>query len=594
MTAVIDLSRPSESPPVPTPAEPDRLWRERLARFGPPLILVVVAAVLFGHQLNGYPEYINDDEGTYFAQSWAVVHEHVMAHYTYWYDHPPLGWIQLAFFIEPIQWIFGTGDESIVTSGRRVVAGYMIVAALLLYKIARNLGMPRVAALGVGLLWVLCPTSVYYGRQIFLDNFAMVWVLAAFALITGRQRLHYYVLAGLAFGIAVLSKETAAVAVIGLLYALWTYCWKETRAFALTGFIGTTAFVGSGYVLFAIVKNELFPGPGHVSLGTALAWQLGGRVDNGFLFTPGTDANSLLHEWLDHDFYLLAFGMAAAIVCLLFTSIRGAALIPVIYLLTTMRGGYIPRMHIITPLPFMALCLGFLVWKAWQHSHRFSLRPVVLGARAGLVLLMAASAIVVAPHWAKTDEIVFKGGQNEAYMQMLGYVRDNLPRDSRILTDDNTWNDLVALGWTGDRWDGPVWHFKLDRDSEAREHLPNGWRDVQYIIAGRGLQALMNTVNISWSSSPEVVSAMQNSALMAQFGSPDANVTVRKVQPEGDQGCVKWSCPVEEPSWTSATGIGGSEEKRALGRLLAIQQGTTPSPPPGEAVPVDPTVVTGP
>ena len=37
-----------------------------------------------------------DDEGTYLAQAWAVQHGQGLAHYTYWYDHPPLGWIQLA------------------------------------------------------------------------------------------------------------------------------------------------------------------------------------------------------------------------------------------------------------------------------------------------------------------------------------------------------------------------------------------------------------------------------------------------------------------------------------------------------------------
>ena len=38
----------------------------------------------------------SDDEGTYLAQAWAVQQGHGLAHYTYWYDHPPLGWIQIA------------------------------------------------------------------------------------------------------------------------------------------------------------------------------------------------------------------------------------------------------------------------------------------------------------------------------------------------------------------------------------------------------------------------------------------------------------------------------------------------------------------
>ena len=37
-----------------------------------------------------------DDEGTYTAQAYAVEHFGELAHYTYWYDHPPLGWLQIA------------------------------------------------------------------------------------------------------------------------------------------------------------------------------------------------------------------------------------------------------------------------------------------------------------------------------------------------------------------------------------------------------------------------------------------------------------------------------------------------------------------
>src|SRR5687768_3254695 len=39
-----------------------------------------------------------DDPGTYTWQAWAVLEGKGLAHYTYWYDHPPLGWIQIALY----------------------------------------------------------------------------------------------------------------------------------------------------------------------------------------------------------------------------------------------------------------------------------------------------------------------------------------------------------------------------------------------------------------------------------------------------------------------------------------------------------------
>ncbi len=36
-----------------------------------------------------------DDEGTYVSQALAVL-DGSLAPYTYWYDHPPLGWILLS------------------------------------------------------------------------------------------------------------------------------------------------------------------------------------------------------------------------------------------------------------------------------------------------------------------------------------------------------------------------------------------------------------------------------------------------------------------------------------------------------------------
>src|SRR5215218_4362036 len=37
-----------------------------------------------------------DDEGTYVSQAQSLLDQGRLAPYTYWYDHPPLGWVLLA------------------------------------------------------------------------------------------------------------------------------------------------------------------------------------------------------------------------------------------------------------------------------------------------------------------------------------------------------------------------------------------------------------------------------------------------------------------------------------------------------------------
>src|SRR4051794_12493202 len=57
--------------------------------------LLAVVGCVYLPNITGFPG-ASDDEGTYLAQAWAVQHGVGLAHYTYWYDHPPLGWLQLA------------------------------------------------------------------------------------------------------------------------------------------------------------------------------------------------------------------------------------------------------------------------------------------------------------------------------------------------------------------------------------------------------------------------------------------------------------------------------------------------------------------
>ncbi|WP_197061945.1 glycosyltransferase family 39 protein [Sinomonas humi] len=454
-----------------------------------------------------------------------------MAHYTYWYDHPPGGWIQLAVLLRPLQLIWGSNAFPVETAGRGMMTLVAIVSAALIYKVARNLGLPKSVSLVAPLVWALCPLTINLGRQIFLDNISMVWLLACFALVTGKPKLQYHVAAGAAFGVAVLSKETAAVALPAALAALWTFSWTRTRAFSFVGFLGTGAFLITGWVLYAAIKNELLPGAGHVSLWDAIVWQLHGRGGAGFLFTDGTGANVLLKGWLGQDPYLVIVGMLLSFVGLFFRRLRGIALVPVMYLVVALRGGYIPGMYIITPLPFFALAIVYLAWKLW-HVASLRARAIRWTARGVIAGLITASVLAVGPSWAAVSVSAVTENQNAPYEEALAYVDAHLPRDTTVLTDDDTWNDLVKMGWSADGWSGPIWHFKLDRDPVARaKNLPGGWQDVDYILLGRPMETFVGTEILSQKNAPLAYAALSHSEVVKAWGPAGRQVRLLKVNP---------------------------------------------------------------
>lgn len=508
-----------------------------------PLTLVLtLVAILYGVNLKGYPEFGNDDEGTYFAQAWSVANHGDVAHYTYWYDHPPVGWIQMAVLLQPLQWVWGGGDHiPVQTAGRGMMTLIAIVSAALIYKISRNLGLPKPVALLAPLVWALSPITIHYGRQIFLDNISMVWLLACFMLVTGKPKLHHHVAAGAAFGMAVLSKETAAVALPAILVALWVFSWARTRTFSFVGFLGTGAFLVSGWVLFAIIKNELLPGAGHVSLWEAIVWQLHGRGGAGFMFADGSGANETLKDWLGHDPYLVIAGMLLSLVGLFFRQARGIALVPVVYLIVALRGGYIPAMYIITPLPFFALIVVYLAWKLW-HAASFRLQGAIKWpGRAAVAALVAASAFVIAPSWAAESTRAVTENQNIPYQEALAYVDANLPRNTTVLTDDNVWNDMVRMGWSPDGWSGPLWHFKLDRDPVARgENLPGEWEDIDYIFLGRAMEVFVGGEILSKEKAPLAYAALSHSELVKAWGPVGHQVRLLKVNSDMNPVDPEW------------------------------------------------------
>ena len=124
----------------------------------------------------------------------------------------------------------------------------------------------------------------------------------------------------------------------------------------------------------------------------------------------------------------------------------------------------------------------------------------------------------------------------------LAYVDANLSRDTTVLTDDDTWNDLVQLGWSSERWRGPIWHFKLDRDPESRTYLPDGWRDIDYVLLGPPMSWMVGTINISAEGSPQVWEALQNGTVVEAWGRPGP-YQIRLIKVNGGHRPATWPPP---------------------------------------------------
>jgi Dolichyl-phosphate-mannose-protein mannosyltransferase len=265
--------------------------------------LLVVVAVVHAIGMDQAPQRV-DDEGTYVAQAWAVQHWHTLAHYTYWYDHPPLGWMLMA------AWTAMTGAFSrastAVSAGREFMLVIQIVSAGLLYVLARRLGLRRPAAAGAVLLFALSPLALSFHRAVYLDNVAIPFILAAFLLVLSpSHRLAAHAGAGLCFAAAVLAKETSLLLLPALMWQYWQVNDRRTRRYSLAAAASLFALLVVTYPLYALLRGELLPGPSHVSLFDAIRFQLTGRASGGSPLNPDSVNRHTLSLWLGMDPWLL-------------------------------------------------------------------------------------------------------------------------------------------------------------------------------------------------------------------------------------------------------------------------------------------------
>jgi hypothetical protein len=487
--------------------------------------VLAVVGLATGWNLQGWPGRVNDDEGTYVAQAWAMLFPHHLSHYTYWYDHPPFGWAQIAGYI----WATGgfARDASAVMAGREFMWLVTMITAGLLFVLCRRLGMRRVTAAFVVLLFGLSPLAVYFHRLVSLDNIGTMWLVAALTFAASpRRSLAAAFGSAVCMAGAVLSKETLLIMLPAVLWMLWQHTAARTRKWNFGIFSLTLVLLVAVYPLMALLRGELLPGRGHVSLGWALWWQFVGRSGGGSPLDPHSATYELVHFWLSIDPWLIVAGVVLIPLALLAVRpMRPVALALVLQVLVIFKGGYLPYFYVTAMLPFAALLIGGVAdaflgdgsssrlgssggqWEGARGQWEGAWKRAVRLAGGGVVIAATlAWAVFVVPGWWSTLSHQSRVRGDAAELAATAWIEQHVSRHDVVVVDDYMWPDLKMDGWN------PLWLWKTDSDPQVtREVLPHGYRSIQYVVLAPQAQSTLETL-------PTLRAALGHSELVRSFG----------------------------------------------------------------------------
>lgn len=561
--SVVHDNPPKAAPPVdeaPAPVTSTTSWNGKLSVAQgsfPPLgrsgRVALVAAVLtglvtHGYHLFQYPLYVTD-EGIYMQRAWSLIRETRLSPYTYDYDHAPGGWITIAGWVYPLPNQFETFGNA-VNTGRFLMLLVHLASIALLFEITRRLSGSVLAASVASFFYNFSPLAVYYQRQVLLDNLMMFWtLLALFMLLRSRCRITDALAGGLALGLALITKENALFFLPTFLYLLHRRIkGLGNRRFARTLWPFTMLAPIVAYALYALLKNEFLPTAfdfnlshppaDHVSLLYTAWWQL--NRSQGSLLSNG---GLLYTSWLPKDRILLLAGLAATAFCL-YRAARNrdrelgflvAGTLAFAYAFYLVRGSVVLDFYVAPLVPLFAMNIGLVTARALRGgtlSRIHPALPAVLPALAAAVLLLEPSTNYLMTvnnegRVAVADQYQSRLDLTELQRRQVAWVRKHIPPDSRIIMDDDVWNDLHDVR--------PFYpfahsHWNASSDPDVRDKLfSRKWQNVDYIIMSNRMRRSMEGDN-SDGRENWILKALKNSKTVWESSRGGIRLEIRQVQ----------------------------------------------------------------
>jgi 4-amino-4-deoxy-L-arabinose transferase-like glycosyltransferase len=519
-SVTVNTTRQTRAIPIPA-------WAEAI------MVVISLMGVLVAHAYNmfNFPRF-ELDEGTYMANAWAIT-QGMISPYSYGYGHPPLGWIQIAGWLQLTGGPFTFGNA--INSGRVFMLFYAVGSALLVYLIVRRMTGSRSAALLALAIFSFSPLSITYQRQVFLDNIATFWLLMSlFLLVASNSRLKYIVGAALAFGIAVLSKEVFLVCLPAFIFAAWLYSTKFQRKFSMVVFVYAVVAAGSTFILLALLKGELFPYAWHLPwdhhdhlsfIGTFIGQAARSESNGSF-----ADSWAI---WIENDPFFIIASLAAPAFNLVYGWWNRKHLMAALLLLSywglLARGGQTLSFYIIPIIPLAAINVALAV-----NTILTGLVKVVRFDVVRAVLLIVAVAAVL-PYDIQETGFRFYQHPTSAQEQAITWIRENVPHDAFIVINSYPYLDLRLPGGQGVGDGAPFthaevyWSVAYDPVLYANT-LQNNWDRIDYIVADSEMLADFQTFphkDCDKTKDPLkcniINQAMQHVVLRAQFSADDHN-----------------------------------------------------------------------
>ncbi len=508
---------------------------------------VLTGLVTHGYHLFQYPLYTTD-EGIYVQQAWAVLREHHLAPYTYFYDHAPGGWLAIAGWVAFLPNQFQTFGNAINT-GRMLVLLVHLASVVLLFVITRRLSGSLLAASIATFLFNVSPLAIFYQRQVLLDNLMVFWVLLALYLITrDDHRVMTPLLAGLSFGAAVVTKENAIFFAPVLTYLLYRqFAHRSNRRFALGFWNFASASSTSWYVMYAALKNELLPShfnfnlnnppADHVALLYTIWWQL--HRSQGSILNPHSLIWQFsLYRWLPKDPFILIAGGAAMLIGLAVglmdrqrnLGVLIAAGLAASYAFYLARGSLMLEFYVIPLIPFLAMTLGIMLSRLTRGIPRPAAGLAAV-ALAGVLLVpvhpLSGYALVRDEYGKVVPHDLYKLDLTTLQDQQVAYIRRHIPPDAKLIIDDDVWAQLHDVR--------PYYrfahsHWKAASDPDVRDKLfHKDWQNVDYIVMSNKMLLAMEQNNGAGSES-WIIDAIHHSQRVWDLKRGDIELQIYQVQ----------------------------------------------------------------
>ncbi len=437
-------------------------------------LVLGVTFVIQALSLFSYPAY-TADEGNFMANAWALLQGKI-APYTYTYNYPPLGWVQIAAWAKLTGGIASFGNA--IDSGRVLMLLMATASSLLLYLITSRMSGSRSAALLAVIIYMLSPLSLIYRHEVLLDNIGTFWLLLSLSLITtGKSRLATFGLAAAALGIAILADEVFLIFIPVMLYAVSLFATRFQRKFSLVTFIYITLATASAFVLLALLKGELLPVGARPSLIGALLQQLQAPTLN-------TQFRASWNTWMQTDMIFLLGGTAAIFINILGGTVNRfqllAALFAVTFWIFTLSSGVVYPFAIVPLLPFLALNIAM----ALNTPLRWLTRRAGFDLVRALLLFILIGLLI--PAGIQEAQPLLAQNVTQPQQQAMVWLRDNAPHNSVVIINSYLYADLHDLQGLGVEGGQPFTHAEIYSEAAldpaiADQELHGNWQNIDFL-----------------------------------------------------------------------------------------------------------------